>query len=215
MALVAPVLCHDWRSLPEPRTRPRLGVPVGTYLDQTSLSGMEAFETQLETLEAGGYEIQRVDLLDDIDTINDRHTDLVAADAALAHHRWFEVHGEQYAEASAELIRNGRQIDVGRLADTRASRQALRETIDEAMSERGIDVWVSPGAPGPAPEGIHDTGDPVMNLPWTHAGVPVLTVPGGSVDGLPVGLQCATRFGEDERLLQWGRSIASAVAGAV
>jgi Asp-tRNA(Asn)/Glu-tRNA(Gln) amidotransferase A subunit family amidase len=175
---------------------------------------LDAFEAQLGALEAAGYDITRVALFEEIDAINDRHTDLVAADAALAHHRRFESHGDQYAEASAELIREGRQIDVGRLASTRVSRTAVREQLDEAMAGHDIDVWVSPGAPGPAPEGIGDTGDPVMNLPWTHAGVPALTVPGGSVDGLPVGLQCTTRFGEDERLLQWSRSIAAAVEGA-
>lgn len=214
MALVAPILCDDWRTLPEAPETPRIGVPAGPYLDQAAPAGRKAFEAQLDALEAAGYEIRQVEVLDDIDRINDRHTDLVAAEAALAHHQWFETHGDRYAEASAELVRDGRQIDVGRLANTRASRIEVREQFDEAMAKHDIDLWVSPGAPGPAPEGIGDTGNPVMNLPWTHAGMPTLTVPGGSVDGLPVGLQCTTRFGEDERLLQWGLSIASVVDGA-
>ena len=214
MALVAAILCDDWRSLPEPTRTPTIGVPAGPYLEQAESRGLDAFDAQLGALEAAGYETTHVTLFEEIKAINDRHIDLVAADAALAHHDWFDSHGDQYAQASAELIRDGRQIDVGRLASTRTSRKTVRKQLDEAMAEHGIDVWVSPGAPGPAPEGIGDTGDPVMNLPWTHAGVPTLTVPAGSVDGLPVGLQCTTRFGEDERLLQWGRSIATVVEGA-
>ncbi|MFB6255591.1 MAG: amidase, partial [Haloplanus sp.] len=72
-------------------------------------------------------------------------------------------------------------------------------------------------APGPAPEGTDDTGDPVMNLPWTNAGVPVLTVPCGRVGDLPLGLQVVAPFGDDESLLAWGGGIAAAVAdvGAV
>jgi Asp-tRNA(Asn)/Glu-tRNA(Gln) amidotransferase A subunit family amidase len=48
-----------------------------------------------------------------------------------------------------------------------------------------------------------------MNLPWTHAGVPVVTVPAGrSGNGLPLGIQLATRFGSDELLLGWTEHIA-------
>lgn len=71
------------------------------------------------------------------------------------------------------------------------------------MVERGVDVWICPAAPGPASEGIDSTGDPVMNLPWTHLGMPAITVPAGEVDGLPVGLQCVAATGEDESLLDW------------
>ena len=70
------------------------------------------------------------------------------------------------------------------------------------MVSAGIDLWVSPSALGPAPEGIHATGDPNMNLPWTHAGMPAITLPAGQArNGLPLGLQFVARFGEDELLL--------------
>ena len=79
-------------------------------------------------------------------------------------------------------------------------------------AEAGVDLWVAPAAPGPAPEGIDDTGDPVMNLPWTHAGLPVASVPAGETgSGLPLGLQCAGRFGADEDLLAWLPGIADAL----
>ena len=80
------------------------------------------------------------------------------------------------------------------------------------MDSEGIDLWVSPAAPGPAPEGIDDTGDPVMNLPWTHAGLPALTVPAGTVNGLPVGCQCVARPMDDERLLGWGTDLETTLA---
>jgi len=41
-------------------------------------------------------------------------------------------------------------------------------------------------------------------LPWTHAGLPTVTIPAGiAANGLPLGLQCASAYGMDERLLQW------------
>lgn len=52
-----------------------------------------------------------------------------------------------------------------------------------------------------------------MNRPWTYAGLPAVTVPAGTVDGLPLGLQCVGRFGEGERLLAWADAIADSVVG--
>ena len=77
------------------------------------------------------------------------------------------------------------------------------------MTAAKIDLWVCPSACGPAPKGIHATGDPNMNLPWTHAGLPVITLPAGWADnGLPLGLQFIAPFGADELLLSWSQMLA-------
>jgi Asp-tRNA(Asn)/Glu-tRNA(Gln) amidotransferase A subunit family amidase len=53
-----------------------------------------------------------------------------------------------------------------------------------------------------------------MNLPWTHSGLPALTLPAGlASNGLPLGVQLAARFGEDERLLAWAERVEPVVAG--
>ena len=81
------------------------------------------------------------------------------------------------------------------------------------MDEHGIDLWLSPSAQGPAPRGLASTGDPVMNLPWTHAGLPVLGVPAGrNAEGLPMGLQITGRWRADEDLFHWGDDIARYIA---
>jgi Asp-tRNA(Asn)/Glu-tRNA(Gln) amidotransferase A subunit family amidase len=47
-----------------------------------------------------------------------------------------------------------------------------------------------------------------MNLPWTHAGMPAITLPAGRAgDGLPVGLQLVGESDEDELLLAWSELI--------
>ncbi len=81
------------------------------------------------------------------------------------------------------------------------------------MEKNGIDLWIAPSAPGAAPKGLESTGDPIMNLPWTQAGLPVLNLPAGTNSGgLPLGLQLIGKWYEDEALLYWAESIAKVVA---
>jgi Asp-tRNA(Asn)/Glu-tRNA(Gln) amidotransferase A subunit family amidase len=76
------------------------------------------------------------------------------------------------------------------------------------MNRHGLDLWLSPAAPGSAPKGLDSTGDPVMNLPWTHSGLPTLTLPAGfNAAGLPLGLQLAARWYADEAMLAWAAEI--------
>ena len=52
-----------------------------------------------------------------------------------------------------------------------------------------------------------------MNLPWTHAGVPVVSIPSGkSEKGLPMGLQIIGQFMQDEALLCQAANIGKMMA---
>jgi Asp-tRNA(Asn)/Glu-tRNA(Gln) amidotransferase A subunit family amidase len=47
-----------------------------------------------------------------------------------------------------------------------------------------------------------------MNLPWTHAGLPTLTLPAGkNKAGLPLGLQLTGRWFGDEAMLSFASQI--------
>lgn len=210
MARAAAVGVDNWQPA-DPDDKPVLGVPDDAYLRQASVAGQQAFETQIDMFETAGYAVRRVEVFSNIETINDRHNRLVAADAAIAHHDWYEQYADRYASATAELLEEGQSVPIEERERARRGRRSLRERLRDRASDHGIDVWIAPGAPGPAPEGIDSTGDPTMNLPWTHAGVPVVTAPGGRVDGLPVGVQMATPFGKDERLLAWAEELAAAL----
>jgi len=211
MALAASVCVDDWHDV-SVDDRPVIGVPDGPYLDQASEAGRQCFERDVAALDEAGFALRRVELFSDIDAINERHNRLVTAEAAHAHDEWYERYGERYSDATAELIEDGQTVPAEAVAAGRRGRLTLRNRLDAVMAEHGIDVWLSPGAAGPAPEGIDSTGDPVMNLPWTHAGAPTVAVPTARVDGLPFGVQCAARFDADERLLQWAGGIADVLS---
>ncbi len=210
----AAVIYDRWVPV-SPDRRPVLGVPDDAFLDQADATAREAFQDHRERLVEAGYEIRQVpEALADVSAVNDRHGDLMAAEAALTHRDWYGTFGDRYSDVLADLIDRGRATDVATLGDGRSGRVRVRTELDGVMADHGVDLFIAPAAPGPAPEGLDDTGDPVMNVPWTYAGMPVMTVPASPTTvGLPLGLQCVGRFGEDERLLEWARGIERTLSG--
>jgi Asp-tRNA(Asn)/Glu-tRNA(Gln) amidotransferase A subunit family amidase len=190
----AVVLCAWWRrgAVIGP---PVLGIPAGPYLAQAS-------EEALHVLD--GLGAARVPLLADIEMLNAAHRRLLSFEMARHHARWFPRFADRYRPRTAAAIRGGLAVADADAAQIRAGRANVRARIHEAMDASGVDVWVCPAAAGPAPEGLESTGDPSMQLPWTHAGLPVVTLPWGTAaNGLPLGLQLVARFMDDERLLAW------------
>ncbi len=178
-----------------------LGVPEGPYLRQATTEVLVAFEKQVAHLRARGWEVRRVTAMEDIEAINHRHNRLAAAELAEVHAGWFARYAEQYRPRTAAWIREGQNIPDDEVREARQGRERLRTELTDLMDRHAIDAWISPAATGPAPAGIESTGSPAMNLPWTHAGMPVVSLPAGCAsNGLPLGLQVVGRFGEDARL---------------
>ena len=210
MELAASVACRRWREI-DPDERPTLGIVDGPYLEQASPAAREALEESVATLEAAGYETCRAVAFEDIEAVNREQKKLTAAEISLSLGSWARDHEESFRPVTLERVREGYDVSAKELLDARDNRLATRQSLADQMDETGIDLWLSPPALGPAPEGIDDTGDPIMNAPWTHAGMPVVTIPSGTVDGLPVGVQVSAPFEADERLFAWAKGIEAAL----
>lgn len=210
-ARAAAVLCRDWRSV-KPARRPRLGVPEGPYLAHASEEGAAHFRSTCARLAAAGFEMVSIPALEDFDEIAARHRRVVAAEIARVHVDWFARFGDLYAPQTVDLIRKGQAISDAELERDLEGRAALRAELASLMDAHGIDLWIAPPAQGPAPHGLGSTGDPILNIPWTQAGMPAVCLPAGrNAAGLPMGLQIAGRFDADEVLLAWARSIGEAL----
>ncbi len=210
-ALAAAALLDGWTPLDAPAGRPVLGVPAGPYLEQAQPQGRAAFEQAIGRLEVAGYRVAEVDALADIEAVNARHADLIAAEFADVHRDWFAEWGALYRGGTAGLFDRGRRVSASVLAAARAGPAQLCDALTRQMTASGIDAWIAPAAPGPAPAGLDATGSPRMNLPWTHAGLPAIALPAGTVDGLPVGVQVIARASDDERLLAWALELEAAL----
>ena len=201
--IIASILCDNWNTDPlEIERKPVLGIPEGKYLQQASSEIITAFYSSVKKLEIEGFTIKSIPALNNIDEINDKHKLMNAAEFAEVHRSWFNSYGNKYHQASIDLIEKGRKIPVEILNNAIKGRIQLREELEQLQKENRIDLWISPSASTTAPHGLNSTGDPVMNLPWTYAGVPTLSIPFGYIQQLPFGIQFAGNFNEDETLFK-------------
>ncbi len=209
--LAAGLLCRGWKETQVDR-RPVLGVPEGPYLERASDEARLHFEAGRGRLSAAGYTIKNVSAFEDFARVEARHRAIVAAEAARVHAKWFPRFENLYHEKTAELVRRGREISPENLDVALGGCGKLRRTLTALMDEHGLDLWITPSAVGAAPSGLGFTGDPVMNLPWTQAGLPAVSLPAGrNGDGLPLGVQLIGRWWSDEKLLAWGRGIEASI----
>ena len=199
----AAVLCDGWREEAQ-RRRPVLAVPVGPYLEHVEPAGRAGFDAARRRLTGAGWTVREVPALADFPALAARHRLLMAAEAAAVHAGRYERHRDLLRPKTVELIERGRAARPEEVEAARVGRGELRRRLETTMAAEGIDLWLSPAAPGPPPEGLAGTGDATMNLPWTHAGLPTVALPAGTTpDGLPLGIQLTARFGADEELLAW------------
>jgi Asp-tRNA(Asn)/Glu-tRNA(Gln) amidotransferase A subunit family amidase len=151
--------------------------------------------------------------MSDFAEIRARHDAIMSAEAARVHEDWFSKFENLYSPKFTDLIRRGKAISNSQLRDALAAREDFRAEVRRAFLDHNIDLWISPSAIDAAPKGLESTGDPVMNLPWTQAGLPAINLPAGKhEDGLPLGLQVVANWYKDESLLFWSRDLQKVLA---
>lgn len=209
----ASVLCDDWREPPAGDGRPVLGIPAGPYLERAGAEAREAFAAQVKRLESAGWTVREVPLMagpGEFDAVVRQLYVMNRYEVARTHADWFPRHGRLYREQTVAAIREGHAVGRDDYERAVGERRVLRERLLAAMGE--VDVWLAPSATGPAPFGLGSTGDSVMCLPWSNAGLPSVSLPAGfAANGLPLGLQAVGRPGEDEELLRWAAAFAPVV----
>jgi Asp-tRNA(Asn)/Glu-tRNA(Gln) amidotransferase A subunit family amidase len=204
----AQILYKDWNEPTQPLRKPRLGIPAGPYLQSTSEEGMTHFEDVCQALKNAGYEIQLIHVMSDFAEIRSRHDVIMSAEAALVHAEWFGEYEKLYSTKFTELLQRGQKITKDQLQSAIVARDNFRAEMRRTFLDHNIDFWICPSTVGAAPKGLESTGDPVMNLPWTQAGLPAINLPAGkNKSGLPLGLQVVGNWYKDESLLRWAKDL--------
>ena len=215
-----------------------IGVPRSFFASGVEQDVLEQFEKKLEGLEAAGYELRDIELptaphglaVYYIIMPAEVSTNLGRLDGIRYGH---SIQAEQIYDVYAKSRASGfgpetrRRIIVGTFvlsagyADAyyrkaKAVRAAIRNDFVQAF-ESGIDAIVTPTTPSPAftfgskSDPVTMYAQDVFAVPANLAGVPAISIPGGTVERggkkLPVGFQIIAAWGGEETLFKIGADV--------
>ena len=111
-------------------------------------------------------------------------------------------HPDRVRPQTRDLVAEGRRVGDSfnaRLQDALARGERF---LSEVFSR--ADLVITPSAPGEAPDGLHNTGNPMFNRIWTFLQTPCMNLPlTRGANGLPIGMQLVCNKQEDERLFAY------------
>jgi Asp-tRNA(Asn)/Glu-tRNA(Gln) amidotransferase A subunit family amidase len=193
-----------------PERAPSIGICRSPSWDRAQPETAELLDRMASRVGAAGAKVEARELPEWFGRLAEAHPVVMMAESARS--LGFELRTEP-ALISAELME---RLEFG-LAQSRETLQRAYEVFEQTRlafpsAMEGLDILLTPSAPGVAPAGLGSTGDPVFNYIWTSLHVPCVTVPAGSgPGGLPLGVQIVARRGEDRAALAWAAWVAAAI----
>lgn len=181
-----------------------------SYTAQASDEALRTVEKTAEALSSAGYRIKKTAIIDSAEEINEAHKKMIAGEFTKCHRKWYGTYSALYSEHSRKLFEEGKAVGEKELMLIRAERIKYRERIDGLLSREKAIALLTPSSKDAAPRGLENTGSPLLNLPWTYAGLPAVTIPAAiNPEGLPLGIQIVGSFCRDEELLSLAARIES------
>ncbi len=185
-------------------TPPRLGVVPDFFRDHADAETQQHTTATVERLARAGARVREVPLPPSYATVLAAHRLIMKVEAAAFHADMFRTQREQYGPRLRETIEMGLVIPSVDYLRAQRLRSQFQQEIPQMFHD--VDILLTPTTPTPAPRDLRTTGDARFQSPWTHAGVPTITLPIGlSQAGMPLGLQLIAPALEEERLLRAAR----------
>ena len=188
------------RQLDTPQPPLRFGLYRTPMWDEAEPATAAALDAARAALERAGAAVAELAIAQEHEGLTEAQDTIMGFEMvrALAHER---------IEHSAELSpRLAQQLDAGMaigadVYDAALARAAAARAALDGFFAR-CDAVLVPAAPGEAPAGLGNTGNPIFNRMWTLLGVPCVTLPARWADnGLPTGVQLVGRLRDDARLM--------------
>ena len=202
----SPLLGHATRT---GTPRLRIGIAKGFFFEKADTESRAGIEALAQKLEASGFQISEISLPPIFELHPAILRTVVRVEAAEAHRNLIRSKPEAYGPKLRDLVQMGELIDARDYLRARRIRRHFQR--DMARIFEHVDAVLTPGAPGPAPEGMA-TGDPVMQAPWTLADFPTMTLPSGLASkGLPLGIQLTAAPLHEGLLLEAAKAIESVI----
>ena len=183
---------------------PRIAVYRGPDWSKVESHADAALERAARRLAEAGATVHEIGDVPLLREALDAHLTIVLYELARSlAHEW-RTHRAAISPVLAGLIEGGQVCSLERYLAAQKVADAARAWFDDALAE--TDLWLTLSAPGEAPQGLGNTGDPVLNRVWSLLHVPVMTLPvGEGPNGLPLGLSLVGRQRRDADLLAAAR----------
>ena len=194
-----------------PGHAPRIGLCRGPTWDRALPETAALFDRLRALMERAGATVSDLALPPEYDGLEDDHAVVMNAESARALGWEMTTARAALSPALRERMEWGLAQPTPRLVAAQAGLRRLQDGF--AGVTHGLDIVLTPAAPGQAPVGLAWTGDAGFNFVWTSLHVPCVTVPAGAgPDGMPLGVQVVGRRGEDRAVLAWAAWVAAAVS---
>jgi aspartyl-tRNA(Asn)/glutamyl-tRNA(Gln) amidotransferase subunit A len=153
----------------------------------------------LAAIRKRGAQLFELPLPAGFDQVHVMHRRLMACEAAQFHQSRFGAPRAGYGPKMAALIAEGLEVSMADYQQALRHQVAFGHAVARTLA--GFDALVTPATPAAAP-GLESTGDPSFNSPWSHAGVPTVSIPCAvTAAGLPVALQLIGPAWSESQLL--------------
>lgn len=201
----------------------RLGVPRRLMDGWLGAPVRRAFDELLAWLAASGVALVDVDA-PSLEASLAIYGAVRGAESAFVHRAALAREPEAFSAPVRERLLEGLALPARDYLEAQHARDGLRRELDRALA--GVDAWILPSAPLPAPlrgathveleRGATDHRFAFirLTLPFNLAGLPALSLPFGTVGGLPIGVQLVGARDADARVLEVGRWLEARRPGA-
>ncbi len=150
-----------------------------------------------------GLEIAEFVTPDSFEQVENHIFTILCRDMARHHGDDRRQFGTQMSARLRELIDRGSGISDDAYGEALVQAQTYREILLRELDIPGT-VMVAAATDSSAPLMEEGTGSPLLQALWTLTGLPVLAVPCGEMDGLPVGVQLIAAPGQETLLFRLG-----------
>lgn len=206
--LVRDVLLHKTLSLGAPGRPSSFGFGVfsGEVLGAVQDTMLQTLYGCRQALLEQGHRAVDFPLAQAVAELNTLHAQIMSYE--VARNLVYEQHHAEALSAHMQgLISTGLALPYRDYVAALQKAQTHKQTLLGWFEHHDVDFILAPAAPGVAPSKTEGTGAPFMSRAWQLAGLPVVSLPLGYWQKMPMGLQLIGKPHQDDALLLQARQL--------
>ena len=201
------LLQKSWSSSPHLKHRPYVfGVFSGEGLGDIQAPMLETLHACQQDLLGQGHQQVDFSLSEDIAQLTSLHGQIMAYEVARN-----LIHEQQQPQALSShmqgLMASGLAFPYPDYIAALQKAEAITRSLLHWFEDHQADFILAPAASGVAPDKTEGTGAPFMSRAWQLAGLPVVSLPLGYYQKMPMGLQLIGKPHQDDILLLQARQL--------